>query len=238
MGNMLLLLATSHGCVIECHKKVKEALHSGTLPTDFKAAMRRVFHPLQSCGGSNWSTMDMPFDRAEKKQKKEEMGEDDMERTGRKLMTSSMGFISLSPNALPLFLEKIFTPKIGLGSPAINNRVLHYNRIWQSRAVEVGEEEGMIGTLLGIGDQVQNHDASFANLEYHLFLYKVREKEKENRDESTEDDLVMSEFVFAEEKEQETTHVVNHVSIDDLKSLQKLIKQVRKFMHCIENAKH
>jgi len=228
MGNMLLLLAVSHGCVLECDEVVKVALQTtGTLPEYFKAIMNKVFHPLKSCGGMNWSTINQLDDRAKIEKLKEKKGYDDKEKTSRKLMATSMAFIGFSPNVLPLFLERTILPRVALASPAINNRVLHYKRIWQNEIPEIGEDAGMIGTLLGLGGHTQTHDFSFSELEYHVFVYKVSELENETTKDSMQEELVMSEYVFSQEKDSKTTHMVKHVTIDDLKNLLKLLKQVR-----------
>ena len=91
MGNMLLLLAVSHGCVLECDEVVKVALQTtGTLPEYFKAIINKVFHPLKSCGGMNWSTIDQLVDHAK--------GYDDKEKMSRRrVLLSFRGFTAWQP---------------------------------------------------------------------------------------------------------------------------------------------
>jgi len=210
---MILLMAVSHGCILEVDNAVTNIVeeNDGVLPEEFKKVMTSVFSPLKSANGRKREAINEPDLWAEEQVS---MGKKD---DGEWVAKTGLGFV-FSPNALSLFLEKTLFPRLSLASPPINERDLNMKRVWWKEA-----KSGILATLIGVEKDRQKHDATLLELEYHLLPYKISERTLDNAPEI----MVMSEYIFAHEKEEKTSHAVEDVSAEEVLHLLNVLKEVR-----------
>ena len=94
--------------------------------------------------------------------------------------------------------------------------------------MESGGNPGIIGTLLRMENGPQKHDETLSELNYQVFLYKTKEATKGKTEEGRGENVVMSEYLFAHEKDGSTRHEVEDVKAEDLVDLLKLLKVQRR----------
>ena len=113
--NKVLLMAISNGCVKECDAAIKKVLVKGALEQDFTSKLERVFKPIHSSGGRNWSSViaGVPTGNVEGREKLEGKNI----KPDRKWFDGRSHEIRFSPNVLSMFLEMTVFPIIALCLP-------------------------------------------------------------------------------------------------------------------------
>ncbi len=227
----ILLMAVSHNRVFECSTVLEEARsNENLLSMKFLELLEKVFKPIASVKGENWTAnlktppplgneglqrLLLPEPKA---------GMSTIERKKSQLSLPSQ-CVEISPNVLCLFVEQSICPNPTITSPPVNHRPLRLQRVWCKRGHGIKKNHGMIGTLMGIGDQ-----QSIYELDYVCWAYTIRNCGQPS---GVKEAPVVVEAVFGHEKinmaedQGYGTEIAHHTTTPDLKNMCNLLKVVR-----------
>jgi hypothetical protein len=111
-------------------------------------------------------------------------------------------------------------------SPAVNHRALHSTRIWCEHAKLLGDNPGIIATLLGLPSTQPEQDGTLSYLDYLIFPYKLTMKPAD----ISEGTHANSEFVLSHLKDVDSQHAATHIGSQDIADLIQLLSMVRSYL--------